>query len=71
MLPVLKRSDFDSREQAMPLEMMYNKKGDRLYLTTANPGFVNLYDNSNPRWPKFLKTISTAGGRPSYGAVAR
>ncbi|HKC92843.1 MAG TPA: YncE family protein [Nitrospira sp.] len=54
--------DFAPREQAMPLEMMYNKKGDRLYVTTAKPGFVNLYDNSNPRQPKFLKTISTAGG---------
>lgn len=54
--------DFGPREQAMPLEMMYNRKGDRLYVTTAKPGFVNLYDNSNPRQPKFLKTISTAGG---------
>ena len=54
--------DFGPREQAMPLEMMYNRKGDRLYVTTAKPGFVNLYDNSNPRQPKFLKTISAAGG---------
>ena len=54
--------DFGPREQGMPLEMMYNKKGDRLFVTTAKPGFVNLYDNSDPRQPKFLKTIATAGG---------
>ncbi len=54
--------DYGPREQGMPLEMMYNKKGDRLFVTTAKPGFVNLYDNTNPRQPKFLKAISTAGG---------
>ena len=54
--------DYGPREQGMPLEMMYNKKGDRLFVTTAKPGFVNLYDNSDPRQPKFLKTIPTAGG---------
>jgi len=54
--------DFGPREQGMPLEMMYNKKGDRLFVTTAKPGFVNLYDNSDPKHPKFLKPIATAGG---------
>lgn len=54
--------DFGPREQGMPLEMMYNKKGDRLFVTTAKPGFVNLYDNTDPRQPKFLKAIPTAGG---------
>jgi DNA-binding beta-propeller fold protein YncE len=54
--------DFGPREQGMPLEMLYNKKGDRLYVTTAKPGFVNLYDNSDPRQPKFLKTIPAAAG---------
>jgi hypothetical protein len=54
--------DFGPREQGMPLEMMYNAKGDRLYVTTAKPGFVNLYDNRDPRQPKFLKTIPAAAG---------
>jgi DNA-binding beta-propeller fold protein YncE len=54
--------DFGPRQQGMPLEMLYNKKGDRLYVTTAKPGFVNLYDNSDPRQPKFLKTIPAAAG---------
>jgi DNA-binding beta-propeller fold protein YncE len=54
--------DFGPREQGMPLEMMYNAKGDRLFVTTAKPGFVNLYDNSDPKHPKFLKTIPAAAG---------
>ena len=54
--------DFGTREQGMPLEMLYNAKGDRLYVTTAKPGFVNVYDNSNPRQPKFLKTLPAAAG---------
>ena len=54
--------DFGPRQQGMPLEMMYNAKGDRLYVTTAKPGFVNLYDNTDPRQPKFLKTIPAAAG---------
>lgn len=54
--------NFEPRQQGMPLEMLYNRKGDRLFVTTAKPGFVNLYDNSNPKWPKFLKAIAAAAG---------
>jgi DNA-binding beta-propeller fold protein YncE len=54
--------DFAAREQGMPLEMLYNAKGDRLYVTTAKPGFVNLYDNTDPRQPKFLQAIPAAPG---------
>ena len=54
--------DFGAREQGMPLEMLYNAKGDRLYVTTAKPGFVNLYDNTDPRKPKFLQAIPAAAG---------
>jgi hypothetical protein len=46
----------------MPLEMLYNRKGDRLFVTTAKPGHVSIYDNSKPQHPKFLKAISTAPG---------
>jgi len=42
--------------------MLYNKKADRLYVTTAKPGFVNLYDNTDPRQPKFLQAIPAAEG---------
>jgi DNA-binding beta-propeller fold protein YncE len=54
--------DFGPRQQGMPLEMLYNAKGDRLYVTTAKPGFVNLYDNTDPRQPAFLKAIPAAPG---------
>lgn len=54
--------DFGPREQGMPLELLYNAKGDRLFVTTAKPGHVNLYDNTDPRQPKFLKTIPAAAG---------
>jgi len=54
--------DFGPREQGMPLEMLYNAKGDRLFVTTAKPGFVNIYDNTDPRQPKFLKTTPAAAG---------
>lgn len=54
--------DFGPREQGMPLEMLYNARGDRLFVTTAKPGYVNLYDNRNPREPTFLKTIPAAAG---------
>jgi DNA-binding beta-propeller fold protein YncE len=54
--------DVGPRGQGMPLEMLYNAKGDRLYVTAAKPGFINLYDNSDPRQPKFLKAIPAAAG---------
>ena len=54
--------DYTPRGQGVPLEMLYNRKGDRLYVTTAKPGHVNIYDNSDPRHPKFLKAIPAAAG---------
>ena len=54
--------DYGPRQQGMPLEMLYNAKGDRLYVTTAKPGFVNVYDNSDPRRPRFLQAIPAAPG---------
>ncbi|MEW6248323.1 MAG: YncE family protein [Nitrospirota bacterium] len=54
--------DFGPRQQGMPLEMLYNAKGDRLYVTTAKPGFVNVYDNTDPRQPMFLQAIPAAPG---------
>jgi DNA-binding beta-propeller fold protein YncE len=54
--------EYGPRGQGVPLEMLYNRKGDRLYVTTAKPGSVNIYDNSDPQHPKFLKTIPAAPG---------
>lgn len=54
--------DYAARQQGMPLEMMYNAKADRLFVTTAKPGFVNIYDNQDPKQPKFLQAIPAAPG---------
>ncbi len=54
--------DYGARQQGMPLEMMYNAKADRLFVTTAKPGFVNIYDNTDPKQPKFLQAIPAAPG---------
>jgi len=54
--------DVGPREQGVLLEMLYNRKGDRLYVTTAKPGYVNIYDNTDPRHPQFLNAIPTAAG---------
>lgn len=54
--------DYGVRGQEMPLEIMYNRKGDRLFVTTAKPGHVNIYDNSDPQHPKFLTAIPAAAG---------
>jgi len=54
--------DYSPRGHGMPLEMLYNRKGDRLFVTTAKPGHVNVYDNSDPQHPKFLKAIPAAAG---------
>jgi DNA-binding beta-propeller fold protein YncE len=54
--------DFVAQGQGIPLEMHINQKGDRLYVTAAKPGNLNIFDISNPQTPRFLKAIPTAPG---------
>ena len=54
--------DYGARGHGVALEIEHNKKGDRLYVTTAKPGHVNVYDVSDPQKPKFLKAIPAAAG---------
>lgn len=54
--------DYGPRGQGIALEMLYNRKGDRLFVTTAKPGHVNVYDNTDPQHPTFLKAIPAAPG---------
>jgi hypothetical protein len=54
--------DFGARGHGVALEMEHNKKRDRVYVTTAKPGHVNVFDVSDPRQPKFLKAIPAAAG---------
>jgi len=54
--------DYGARGHGVALEIEHNKKRDRLYVTTAKPGHVNVYDVSDPQKPKFLKAIPAAAG---------
>jgi DNA-binding beta-propeller fold protein YncE len=55
--------DFASIESSVPLNISFNDKGDRLYVTTGVPGHLNIFDISrDPRQPKLMKSISTAPG---------
>lgn len=65
------KKDFDVREvfdlksikSGVPLEMYFNKKADRLYLTSANPGHFHIFDVSGDATkPKLLKTLPAAAG---------
>jgi DNA-binding beta-propeller fold protein YncE len=54
--------DFNPIKQGVPLEIYFNHKHDRMFVTTANPGALNVFDISQPTQPKLLKSIPTAGG---------
>ena len=54
--------DLGKRGQGFALEMEFNAKGDRLYVTSAKPGVVNVYDVADPAQPRFLRTIPAAPG---------
>lgn len=54
--------DFSPQKQGVPLELYFNHKHDRMYITTANPGALNVFDISAPTQPKLLNSIPTAGG---------
>ena len=55
--------DFNGTGSGVPLELYFNPKVDRLYVTTANPGHFHIFDISeNPAQPKLLETIKTAAG---------
>ena len=54
--------DLQKRGQGFPLEMEFNAKGDRLYVSVGTPGVVNVYDVADPAQPRFLRTIPAAPG---------
>ncbi len=58
----LQAFDFSSVKQGVPLEIYFNDRHDRLYVTTAKPGHLNIFDISEATKPKLLKSIATAGG---------
>ena len=55
--------DFAKADSGIPLEIYFNKTSDRLYVTTAKPGRLHIFDvGSNPQAPKLLKTLPAAEG---------
>ena len=56
--------NFADVKQGVPLEIYFNDAHDRLYVTTANSGALNIFDISGDLkyHPKHLNTIPTAGG---------
>ena len=55
--------DFGTIKAGVPLEIYFNTKSDRLYVTTAKPGHLHIFDISkNPGKPELIKSIATAEG---------
>lgn len=55
--------DFAPLKAGMPLEIYFNKKGDRMYITTAKPGHLHIFElGKDAASPKLLKSIATAEG---------
>ena len=55
--------DFSAQGAGVPLEIYFNKKADRMYVTTAKPGHMHIFDlSAGPGKPQLLKSIATAEG---------
>jgi DNA-binding beta-propeller fold protein YncE len=55
--------DFAAQDAGVPLEIYFNRKADRMYVTTAKPGHLHIFDMSaGAGKPRLLKSIVTAEG---------
>lgn len=55
--------DFAPLKAGVPLEIYFNKKGDRMYVTTAKPGQLHIFEiGKNAASPKLLNSIAAAEG---------
>lgn len=55
--------DFATVASGVPLEIYFNGKADRLYVTTAKPGHLHIFDVSGSvEQPKLIKSIPIAEG---------
>jgi hypothetical protein len=55
--------DFAPLQAGVPLEIYFNPNADRLYVTTAKPGHLHIFDISeNVARPKLLKSLPAAEG---------
>jgi len=54
--------DFAAQKAGVPLEMYFSPKADRLYVTTAKPGHLHIFDATDPAKPRLLKSLAIAEG---------
>lgn len=55
--------DFADLKAGVPLEIYFNKNGSRMYVTTAKPGHLHIFDiSSKVGEPKLVKSIPAAEG---------
>jgi DNA-binding beta-propeller fold protein YncE len=55
--------DFNTMGAGVLLEMYFNNAGDRLYITTAEPGQLHIFDTSDgPLSPKLIKSLPAGEG---------
>ena len=55
--------DFATLKVGVPLEIYFNANATRMYITTAKPGHLHVFDISrNPLVPKLLYSVATAEG---------
>lgn len=55
--------DFSAQKAGVPLELYFSPKSDRMYVTTAKPGHLHIFDlKAGPAKPKLVKTIAIAEG---------
>ncbi|HKF72236.1 MAG TPA: hypothetical protein VKB68_10825 [Stellaceae bacterium] len=60
--------DFATVSSGVPLEIYFNGKADRLYVTTAKPGNLHIFDVSGGlEQPKLIKSIPIAEGAHHVG----
>ena len=55
--------NFGAKNTGVPLEIYFNDDSSRLYVSTAKPGHLHIFDiSANPAKPELLKTLPTAEG---------
>jgi DNA-binding beta-propeller fold protein YncE len=55
--------DFADQKAGVPLEMYFNENASRMYVTTAKPGHLHIFElGAKPGQPKLLKSIPAAEG---------
>jgi len=60
--------DFNGTGSGVPLEIYFGPKSERMYVTTANPGHLHIFDIAkNPAKPELLNTIKSAAGAHHVG----